>query len=55
VCADARTVKAVPFLERFLAQLVNRVGDVVPQARDIAEPQVNLLGIVFLGEFQYFL
>ena len=52
--ADARSVHSKPVLEAALVELAHRVGNVMLQARNIGEPQIQLLGIVLLGKFQYF-
>ena len=52
--ADARSVHAEAFFEAALVQLADRVGNVMLQARNIGEPQIELLGIVLLGKFQHF-
>ena len=53
--ADARSIHAEAFLEAAQVQLADRVGNVVLQARNIGEPQIELLGIVLLRKFQDFL
>jgi hypothetical protein len=53
--ADARSIHAEAFFEALQSQFADRVGDVMLQARDVGESQVDLLDIVFLGKIQYFL
>ena len=49
--ADARSVKAETFLERFELQLRDGVGHVVPQTGKVGEAQISLLGVVLFSKF----
>ena len=51
---NARTVHPEAFLERILGELGDRVGHVMLQAGNIAEPQVELLQSIFLGVLEDF-
>ena len=53
--ADARSIHAEAFFKELSFQFADRVGNVMLQARDIGEPQIQLLGIVLLCKFQHFL
>ena len=52
--ADARAVEPQPVLEHVLVQLVDRDGQVLPQPREIHEPQVDRLDILFTTQSQQF-
>src|ERR1035438_3970404 len=52
--ADARSIHSKAVHEAALVQLAEGVGNMMLQARNIGEPQIQLLGIVLLGKFQNF-
>ena len=52
--ADAGSVDAEAFFEGLFAQLADGIGDVLLHAGQIGEAQVELLGVVFLREFEDF-
>ena len=53
--ANGRAVHAEAFLEGRLAQLIDRIRNVVPKSGKIGEAQVEDLDIILLHEFQDFL
>ena len=53
--ADAGSVDAEAFFEAALIQLADRIGDVMLQAGNVRESQVQLFGVVLLCVFEYFL
>ena len=53
--ADTRSIHAEAVFKAAQIQFTDRVRHVVLQARNVRKPQVELLGIVFLGKFQHFL
>jgi hypothetical protein len=53
--ADTGAVHTEAFFEAALFELADRIGDVVLQARDVGEAEIDLLHVVVLGEFEYFL
>ena len=50
--ADAGAVHAEAFFERRLAQLVDGIGNVVLQSRQVGEAEIEQLGFVLLRELQ---
>ena len=52
--ADARAVEAQAVFEHVLVQLADRNGEVLPQAGEIHEPQVDRLDFLFATQGQDF-
>jgi len=50
--ADGRAINTETFFEGRLRQLLDGIGNVVPQAGNVGEAQVENLGVVLLGEFE---
>ena len=50
--ADRRAVHAEAFFEGIFGQLVDGIGNVLPQSGQVGEAQIEHLGSVFLGELQ---
>ena len=50
--ADRRAVEAEPFLEDRLRELVERDGEVLPDADEVHELQVDVGGLLLLGQLQ---
>ncbi len=52
--ADARAVEPQAVLEHVLGQLVDRDREVLPQAGEVHEPQVDRLDVLLATQGQYF-
>jgi len=52
--SNARAIHAESLFKRAFLQMLNWIGNVMLQARDIGESQIELLGIVLFGKFQDF-
>jgi hypothetical protein len=53
--ADGRAVETEPILEDALAQLRDGDGEVLPQARQVDEPQIDDADTLLLRQLEYFL